>query len=59
MGIKHILKKTENYHHNQHYKIKYPGLDAYHFPTKKSNDSPCMDPVWRSQPIRQGKKREE
>jgi len=39
--------------------MKYPGKEAYHFPEGSSHESPCMSPYWRSQPIRQGKKRTE
>ena len=36
-----------------------PKKSAYHFPTGPTHESPCMDPYWRSQPIRQGISRDE
>lgn len=57
---KHAQKKqTQTYKHNKNFKIKYPGLEGYHFPEGRTYNSPCMDSYWRAQPIRQGKKREE
>lgn len=41
------------------YQTKYPGPEAYHFPSGPSHNSPCMDEYWRGQPIRQGIKRED
>lgn len=41
------------------FKMKYPEFKAYHLPAGPSHESPCMDPFWRSQPIRQGKVRDE
>jgi hypothetical protein len=39
--------------------MKYPGPEAYHFPSGPSHNSPCMDQYWRAQPIRQSELREE
>jgi hypothetical protein len=36
--------------------MKYPGKEAYHFPTGHSHTSPCMSSYWRAKPIHQGKK---
>lgn len=52
-------KLTQTYKHNPNFKIQFPGPEGYHFPAGPSHNSPCMDPYWRSQPIRQGKAREE
>jgi hypothetical protein len=41
------------------YQMKYPGQEAYHFPSGPSHNSPCMDQYWRAQPIRQSEPREE
>lgn len=41
------------------YKMKYPGPEAYHFPTGPSHISPSMSEYWRSIPIRQGSKRQD
>ncbi len=59
MVLKQVHRKTESYRHTLNYKMTYPGPEAYHFPTSTKHNSPCMDSFWRSQPIRQGKKKEE
>lgn len=41
------------------YKDSYPLQDRYNFPTTEKHESPCMSEFWRSQPIRQGKVRDE
>lgn len=41
------------------FQMKYPGKDAYHFPTGPKHESPCMSSFWRAQEIRQGIMREE
>ena len=41
------------------FQMKYPGPEAYHFPSGPSHNSPCMDQYWRAQPIRQSELREE
>jgi hypothetical protein len=59
MASKQALRKTEQYRHTLNYKMTYPGPEAYHFPAGTKHESPCMSEYWRSQPIRQGKKKEE
>jgi hypothetical protein len=39
--------------------MKYPEFKAYNLEGTPVHLSPCMDPYWRSQPIRQGKVRDE
>jgi hypothetical protein len=51
--------KTSHNPSNPNFKITYPGLSAYHFPTTPQHLSPCLDPFFRTQPIRQGKQRDE
>jgi hypothetical protein len=51
--------KSSPKHSNPNYKSNYPGLGAYHFPEGKTHLSPCMNPFWRSQPIRVSPIREE
>lgn len=41
------------------YKDTYPPLSNYTIPSTSKHESPCMSPYWRSQPIRQGKQRDE
>ena len=48
-----------NIHSISNFKIKHPCPEAYNFPAGPSHESPCMSPYWRSQPIRQGKIRDE
>ena len=39
--------------------MKYPEFKAYNPEGSPVHNSPCMDPFWRSQPIGEGKAREE
>ena len=48
-----------NIHSIPNFKMKYPEFKAYNLEGSPVHLSPCMDPYWRSQPIRQGKVREE
>ncbi|AKB37379.1 hypothetical protein MSSAC_2789 [Methanosarcina siciliae C2J] len=48
-----------NIHSIPDFKMKYPEFKAYHFPSGPVHNSPCMDPYWRSLPIREGKVRDE
>lgn len=46
-------------HSIPNYQRKYPGFETYVLEGSPVHTSPCMDPHWRSQPIRQGKARDE
>jgi len=41
------------------YKDTFPPKSAYNMEDRTKHESPCMDPHWIAQPIRQGKAREE
>lgn len=56
---KMVVSPSHVYNPYVEYKMKYPGKEAYHFPTGITHTSPCMDIYWRSKPIRQGNNREE
>jgi hypothetical protein len=43
---------------NPLFKRMLPGKEAYHFPAGQTHESPCMNPFWRAQPIRQGNVRD-
>jgi hypothetical protein len=49
----------EPLHTIPNYQMKYSSKEAYNMEDRPKHTSPCMDPYWRSQPIRQGKVREE
>lgn len=49
----------EPLHTNPNFRIKYPEITAYNLGGTPVHTSPCMDSYWRSQPIRQGKVRDE
>lgn len=36
------------------YKDQYPSPNSYNFGSQIKHTSPCQDPYWRGQPIRQG-----
>jgi hypothetical protein len=57
--IHQCQEKKETNHHNSDFKMKYPGREAYVFPEGTKHLSPCEDPFWRAQEIRQGNVREE
>lgn len=52
-------KPKESYHFNENFKMPYPGIEAYVFPSGPKHLSPCQDPFWRGQEIRQGNVRDE
>ena len=49
----------ESLHTNPNFKMKYPEFSEYGLEGSPVHTSPCMDPFWRSQPIRHGKTRDE